>query len=666
MDDEVRCSVLASAGVRLERRIEAVSGRPFDLICLGRAAVDLYGQQLGGRLEDVQSFAKYLGGSSANLAAGTARLGLRCSMLTRVGNEHMGRFVREALAREGVDVGHVATDPQRLTGMVVLGIEGHIDGVGHYPHIFFRERCADMGLETGDFDERYIASSRALAVTGTHLSTEQTCAAVEQAFRWARASDTRTILDIDYRPVLWKLTGAGEGAARFVASAGVTKVLQRLLPLCDLIVGTEEEIQIAGDSTDLLSALQAIRELTAAPIVVKRGAAGCTIVEGPAPRMLGAGIDVHGFPVEVLNVLGAGDAFLSGLLYGWLNGRPLVDAARLGNACGALVVSRHGCTPAMPSRVELEEFLARAAGITRPDLDDRLEHVHHATTVRQHSSGELYVLAFDHRRQLEELADESGAPRESIARFKDLIATAVERVSAQTSGPERLGVIVDARHGTAVLNRLARTNLWIGRPIEAPGSRPLAFDPDDNTALHLATWPAGHVIKCLVFYHPDDPIELRLAQERRVSELHMNARTLGRDMLLEIICSKDGPPVDDRSVARAIQRFYNIGVRPAWWKLQPQTPAAWRAIAHVIAERDPWCNGILMLGLDAPEEALRHAFQDVAGIELCRGFAVGRSIFNTAARAWFNGTLSDEAAIEDITERYRRLISSWREARNRA
>ena len=635
-----------------------MSTRKFDLICLGRAAVDLYGQQLGGRLEDVQSFAKYLGGSSANLAAGTARLGLRSSMLTRVGNEHMGRFIREALAREGVDVGHVATDAQRLTGLVVLGIEGE----GAYPHIFFREQCADMGLEVADFDEGYIASSRALAVTGTHLSTAPTRAAVEQAFRWARANDTRTILDIDYRPVLWKLTAAGDGASRFVESAQVTAALQSVLPLCDLVVGTEEEILIAGGSGDVLAAVRAIRELTPAPIVIKRGAAGCTIIEGPAPQELAAGLDVPGFPVEVLNVLGAGDAFLSGLLYGWLGGQSLPESARLGNACGALVVSRHGCTPAMPSRVELEDFLARAPSIARPDLDDRLEHVHHATTVRRPLHGDLYVLAFDHRRQLEQLADESGVLRASIARFKNLIATAVEHVGATIRAPARVGVIVDARHGSAVLSRLARSNLWIGRPIESPGSRPLAFDPDDNTALHLATWPAAHVIKCLVFYHPDDPIELRLAQEQRLCELHSNARTLQRDLLVEII--SNGRLVDDQTVARAIKRFYNLGVRPAWWKLQPQTPASWRAIADVIAERDPWCNGILMLGLDAPEETLRRAFEDVAGIDLCRGFAVGRSIFNTAARAWFNGALSDEAAIEDIAERYRRLIASWREARN--
>ena len=102
-----------------------MKSRTFDLICLGRAAVDLYGQQIGGRLEDMQTFAKYLGGSSANLAAGTARLGVRSSMLTRVGDEQMGRFVREALAKEGVDTSHVATDPDRLTGLVVLGIDGH-------------------------------------------------------------------------------------------------------------------------------------------------------------------------------------------------------------------------------------------------------------------------------------------------------------------------------------------------------------------------------------------------------------------------------------------------------------------------------------------------------------------------------------------------------------
>ena len=633
--------------------------RAFDLICLGRAAVDFYGQQIGGRLEDMQSFAKYLGGSSANLAAGAARLGVRTSMLTRVGDEHMGRFVREALAREGVDVGHVTTDPARLTAFVVLGIEGE----GAYPHIFFREHCADMGVCTADFDERYIASSRALSVTGTHLSTPTTRAAVEQAFAWARANDTRTILDIDYRPVLWRLTSAGQGDARFVASSEASAALQSLLPACDLVVGTEEEIRIAGGSEDLLIALREIRGRTNAMIVLKRGPAGCSIIEGAVPGRLDEVLTVDGFPIEVLNVLGAGDAFLSGFLCGWLNGAPPVECARLGNACGALVVSRHGCTPAMPSREELDEFMKRAPAVRRPDLDDVISHMHHATTVRR-TREELYVLAFDHRRQLEELADEHGAPRARIAMFKDLIAHAVERVAGAMSDRERLGAIVDARHGARVLQRLTRRGFWVGRPIETPGSRPVAFDPPENVGLHLASWPAAHVIKCLVFYHPDDPIDLRLAQEQRIRELHQAAQTLERDLLLEIICSGRGLSVDDETMVRVIKRIYNLGVRPAWWKLEPQSRAAWRSISEVIGARDPWCNGVLLLGLDAPEEVLHRAFENAADASLCRGFAVGRSIFNPAARDWFAGRVSDEEAVADIAARYERLIESWRTLRS--
>jgi 5-dehydro-2-deoxygluconokinase len=632
--------------------------KTFDLICLGRAAVDFYGEQIGGRLEDMRSFAKYLGGSSANLAAGTSRLGLRVSMLTRVGDEHMGRFVREALQREGVDVSHVATDPTRLTASVVLGIEGP----AAYPHIFFRENCADMGVCAQDFDEAYIAGSRAVAVTGTHLSTPGTREAVEQAFRWARANRTRVILDIDYRPVLWRLTNAGQGESRFIESAEVTQALQSVLPDCDLVVGTEEEIRIAGGSDDVLASLRAIRRKTHATIVLKRGPAGCSVISDEIPAKLAELPTIAGFPVEVLNVLGAGDAFLSGFLSGWLRGRPLAECARLGNACGALVVSRHGCTPAMPSAVELQEFMRRAANLRRPDLDAELAHLHEATTTRQPRES-LYVLAFDHRRQLEELADEHGASRARIGEFKDLIARAVERVAAGARDRERLGVIVDARHGSAVLNRLTTQGFWIGRPIETPGSRPVAFDPPDNVGLHLTSWPAAHVIKCLVFFHPDDPIELRLAQERQIRVLNEAARAQDRELLLEIICSGRGLPIDDATTARALTRIYNLGVRPAWWKLEAQSRAAWLNIAQVIERRDPHCNGVLMLGLDAPEDALQASFESAAATPVCKGFAVGRSIFNPAARGWFAGALSDEQVVADIADRYQRLIDSWRALR---
>ncbi|HEX5650417.1 MAG TPA: 5-dehydro-2-deoxygluconokinase [Steroidobacteraceae bacterium] len=626
-----------------------------DVICLGRAAVDLYGQQVGGRLEDMQSFAKYLGGSSANLAVGLARLGVRSAMLTRVGDEHMGRFVREQLARERVDVTHVATDPDRLTGLVVLGIAG----TEAYPHVFFRTRCADMGLVVEDFDEAWIASARALAVTGTHLSTVPTRRAVLQAMLWARAHGRRVILDIDYRPVLWGLASAGAGDNRYVAAHAVTQVLQEFLGFCDLIVGTEEEIRIAGGDDDTDAALQSLQQWSNATVVLKRGAAGCVVHEpGVEPRV------VAGFPIEPFNVLGAGDAFLSGLLAGWLAGERWERCAELGNACGALVVSRHGCSPAMPSRVELDAYLPLAATLRRPDHDEHIAHVHRATTTRR-PRAELHVLAFDHRRQFEALAGQFGAAAASIAQFKDLVARAVECVAGR-DGDARLGVIVDERHGAAALERFTHRGVWIGRPVELPGSRPLRFEPRDEPGLALRDWPAEQVVKCLAFFHPDDPRELRRDQEARLAALHADCVTLERELLLELITTASGLPCDEHTTARALTRLYNLGIAPAWWKLEPQSPASWRVLAQVIATRDPWCNGVLLLGLDAPEPDLVRSFADAAATPICRGFAVGRSIFGTTAREWFGGTVDDEAAVAAIADNYTRLIGAWRAARGAA
>ena len=245
--------------------------KSLDLICLGRASVDLYSQQIGARLEDVSSFAKYIGGSSTNIAACSARMGLKSGLITRVGDEHMGRFIREQLQREGVDTQCVVSDPARLTALVLLGIEDQ----DTFPLIFYRENCADMAISPDDFDEEYIASAKALLITGTHFSTKTVASASRHAIALAKKNGVKTALDIDYRPVLWGLTTRGDGETRFIADDGVTAHLQEILPDFDLIVGTEEEIHIAGGNTDTVAALRAIRELSDATLVLKRGPAGC-------------------------------------------------------------------------------------------------------------------------------------------------------------------------------------------------------------------------------------------------------------------------------------------------------------------------------------------------------------------------------------------------------
>ncbi|MDQ1848182.1 5-dehydro-2-deoxygluconokinase [Gemmobacter fulvus] len=627
--------------------------KSLDVITIGRASVDLYGAQVGGRLEDMGSFQKYIGGSPCNMAAGTARLGLKSALITRVGDEHMGRFIREELAREGVDVRGVTTDPDRLTALVLLGIRDETQ----FPLIFYRENCADMALCEADIDPALIADSRAVVATGTHLSHPRTEAAVLKALRLARDSGAQTALDIDYRPNLWGLAGHGDGESRFIESAAVTAKLQTTLHLFDLIVGTEEEFHIAGGSTDTIAALRAVRAVSQATLVCKRGAAGAVAFTGSIPDSLDAGETGPGFPIEVFNVLGAGDGFMSGLLKGWLDGESWPVALKYANACGAFAVSRHGCTPAYPSLEELTWFLKR--GVVEPALrkDQALEQVHWATN-RHNDWSTMRVFAFDHRMQMEAM---EGATPQKIGDFKHLCLDAALRVQ---DGQPGYGILCDNRLGKSALHRASGSGLWIGRPVEWPGSRPLTLEPELGLDFGgLQEWPLEHVVKVLCFYHPDDTPEMRADHEATVLRLFQACRRNRLEMLLEVIPSKVAP-VDDDTSAKIIQRFYDLGVYPDWWKLEPfTTDAAWAKACAAITRNDPYTRGVVVLGLDAPAEQLAESLALAARHDLVKGFAVGRTIFMDAARDWFAGRISGDQAIADMMAKYDHLCRVWDTAR---
>ena len=634
--------------------------KKLDVITIGRAGVDLYGAQIGGRLEDMGSFRKYIGGSPTNIACGTARLGLKSALITRVGDEHMGRFIREQLVREGVDIRGVKTDPARLTALVILGIRDE----EHFPLIFYRENCADMALAPEDIDEALIAETRSVLATGTHLSHPRTEAAVLRALDLARRHGARTALDIDYRPNLWGLAGHGAGESRFVASAAVTARLQSSLHLFDLIVGTEEEFHIAGGATDTVAALRAVRAVTPAVLVCKRGAAGAVAFTGAIPDSLDEGETGPGFPIEVFNVLGAGDGFFSGLLKGWLEDETWPRALEYANACGALAVSRHGCTPAYPSLTELRFFLER--GVIRPDLrhDAALEQLHWSTNRARRGLPDwpdYRIFAFDHRMQIEAM---EGYSPEKGPRFKELCLSAALRVQAGRPGH---GILCDGRIGGSALHAASGSGLWIGRPCEWPGSRPLALEPELGADCGgLEAWARENVVKVLCFCHPDDAAELRAEQEATVSRLFQAARRNDLEFLLEIIPSKAGA-CDDMTTARLIRQFYQAGIFPDWWKLEPLTSdQGWRNTVAAIEAHDPHTRGILVLGLDAPEEDLAASFAVAARYPLVKGFAVGRTLFGEVARDWFAGRLSDDAAVAAMAGNYARMAALWDRARARA
>ncbi|QRN04098.1 5-dehydro-2-deoxygluconokinase [Legionella sp. MW5194] len=348
------------------------NNRPVDVIVMGRVAVDLYAEQIGSSLVEAQTFRKYLGGCAGNIAVGAARLGLNSLMFSCVGKDDIGTFLKQTLMQEGVDISLLQESSQHLTGLVLLGIKPPRD----FPLMFYRNDCADMQLKPEHVQEDRMAEAKALLITGTGLSTSSMFATTRHAVNVAKKNRTAIIMDLDYRPVLWGLTDRGNGELRYLTSRRVTQTYQQILPHCALVVGTEEEICIAGGKEDIHKALQTIRGLTQAPIVMKRGEKGSEVYFARGSRPYSS----QSFPVPVLNVLGAGDGFMAGLLRGLLTGESFDQAMTYANACGALVVTRHGCAPAIPFWPELTYFIRHYADDPEIWASDELAKLHQSLT----------------------------------------------------------------------------------------------------------------------------------------------------------------------------------------------------------------------------------------------------------------------------------------------
>ena len=315
--------------------------REYDVLAVGRSCIDLYAHQIGKSITEVTSYDAYVGGCPTNVIVGSSRLGLRSAILTAVGDDQVAEHVVGFLRRERVDTRFIPTKPGRRTSAVIVTIRPPDD----FPLTFYRDNCADDALTIEDVDRAPIEDSRAVFVTGTGLSREPSRTATLWAAEKAqRTPGTAVVFDIDFRPV-WSDDKTFGVAARTLAR------------LTDIVIGTEQEVRAAADQPDTAAAARHLLDLGPAAVVLKRGAAGATIWRSGCPP-----VDVPPFNVDILNTLGAGDAFASGFLFGFLNGWPLERAARFGNASGAIVVGRHGCSIAMPSANEVEAFIAERGG----------------------------------------------------------------------------------------------------------------------------------------------------------------------------------------------------------------------------------------------------------------------------------------------------------------
>jgi 5-dehydro-2-deoxygluconokinase len=308
----------------------------FDLITMGRVGVDLYPEQIGVSLADVQTFAKSLGGSATNVAVAAARLGSRAAVITKVGDDPFGPYIRGALRGFGVDDRFVGTHPTLRTPVVFCEIHPPDD----FPLLFYREPTApDMTLAVDELDLDAIREARVFWTTGTGLSAEPSREATLAALA-ARDGGGITVHDLDYRPMFWPdESEAGE--------------LQRAaLRHATVAVGNRDEVAVAVGTREPEAAAEALLELGVELAIVKRGP------EGTLARTRDERVEVAPVPVDVVCGLGAGDAFGGALAHGLLHGWPLERTIRLANAAGAHVAARLACADAMPELHELEEEVA--------------------------------------------------------------------------------------------------------------------------------------------------------------------------------------------------------------------------------------------------------------------------------------------------------------------
>lgn len=602
-------------------------------------------------MERVSSFRRYLGGSAANISVGAARLGLSTALVSRVGDDLFGRALLSDLAREGVDTQFVQLDSERLTSVVALALQKQED----FPRLFLYRDTADLAFDPNVYDLSELRGARWLLVTGSYLTRDVLAEFTDAAVDAARTAGTRVAIDLDFRSPLWGLAAWDEATKPIKTGQEVASVYARVLPKCELIVGTLAELLVATGQDDLDVAVRSLRELTEGVVVVKLGSQGAIVFENHDVK----GHRHDGFSVPVVNSVGAGDGFLSGFLAALVRGASAAEAARLGNVSGALVALRHGCTPAMPHMEEVEHFLSHYGDGYDPSQDQQLTHLHWALT-RTSYSPDVLVFAMDHRWQLEEMAELASVARERIMRLKELLFDAYVLVASDV--PE-VGVLLDHTYGEDLLERASGMGHWYARAIEVPRSYPVELATDAPLHDSLRRRPTDEIVKCMVYAHPEEDDEIRDQQGRTVSLLAEAARLAERELLIELQAPR-GKQLEGEDASQLMTWIYDLGVRPDWWKLPPSaSELVWESIDRTIQDRDPHCQGFLVLGQQQDLAAVIKSLSVSARYSTCRGFAVGRTLFVDAARGWFDGEIDDQELTMAATRNFRGLIDAWNQAR---
>ncbi len=331
----------------------------FDLLTFGRVSMDMYSKDIGAEFNDIKELTTSIGGSPTNIAVGAQRLGLKTGLFSAIGPDAMGGFITNTLQKEGVNTNHLLTIEGTTSTSVICGIIPP----DRFPLAFYRDNAPDEKITIDHVKRVDFSKYKSFLMSGTALAVEPARSAAFYATERATKSNIPVFLDVDFRAISWK----------DVRVHGM--VLKQYLPLCNIVMATEEELLMVflndpdqmeiknGTITDpvvkgnINEAIESIMTLGIDLLLLKTGAKGVT-----AYHKDGSIEKIPGFPVEPVNILGAGDAFAGGFLYGYLNGWNIHKSCRLANACGAWMVTKNGCCNVAPNLEEILQFVEEKGG----------------------------------------------------------------------------------------------------------------------------------------------------------------------------------------------------------------------------------------------------------------------------------------------------------------
>lgn len=597
--------------------------KQFDLICLGEVAVELYVEQLYCDLSEAQTYRQYLGGSCANVAVGVSRLGLNTVLVSRVGQDPLGSFLRAELMKHKVDTRWLKISDKYKTGLMLQSLNSE----DKRSKLYYKDESADKKLLESDCEEDLFNSAKALYINGNSLINANMRNVSQYAIQLAKAAGQKIIFDIRYTPEFWSSD----------EQRNITEHYKFIVADCDVIIIDHDDISVLGFITSE-NLINELRPLTSAIILLKNTDGSCTAyaTDSIAP------ITVSNYKVEVLNKTGKEDAFASGFISSYLQEDSLEESVRKANASAAIITTRHGCAPEMPTIDEINK-------LTEPDIVSKMDLF--AKVRKKENKGNTCLLAFDQRYYF---APKNDKEKKQIQDFKKILYSGF--MNSQTHRLEKnitSGLIVDDCIPENELREEVESIICM--PIESSNTQLLTWINNRELYSQILHRPKRWWVKVFVKIGPNMSADALDHQIAMLTELQEVCHELDRTLLIDLATT---------NVLWSMRYIFQNNIMPHWWKLPSEYDyITWKKIETLAGyyQDNP---RIMIIGGDVvSSHDLKSSFAIAKECAWVEGFAIGRNIFLDIFTQWSNGVIDSEKAIEKLSLEYDKISKLWLNAK---